>query len=296
MTDRLHALGQATCEARGYEVTTPGKPWLPTSLAEPTVDASPFVSRATNARVAIEPLGSDEVRPTTLLSRLRNNAGHDRFSLFVVGSEADARVVHRVLHRPPLVAAEDDHGRRTFYNGPDRIPLAEGGYAATRTDTAPADLVWRESGVGDDRSLVLVDPGSAAGLVDASPEDTAGEPSSGEADTSEQTGTVLACFDDVDGVACPESESFPYSYYRDPDDKRFRVQTRDGRSVGVYDGVADMRSNAYVPIPMPLVPEHLFSGIPSVRDEWAVLLVDADADDPVAASATRVVTAGSVGE
>jgi hypothetical protein len=57
-----------------------------------------------------------------------------------------------------------------------------------------------------------------------------------------------------------------------------------------------MRSNAYVPIPMPLVPEHLFSGIPSVRDEWAVLLVDADADDPVAASATRVVTAGSVGE
>jgi hypothetical protein len=295
MTDRLHALGQATCEARGYEVTTPGKPWLPASLADPTVDASPFVSRATNARVAIEPLGTDEVTPTTLLSRLRNNTGHDRFSLFVVGSEADARVVHRVLHRPPLVVAEDDYGRRIFYNGPDRIPLAEGGYAATRTDTAPADLVWRESGAGDDRSLVLVDPGDPARREESSPEEP-DEPSSVETDVSEQTGTVLACFDDVDGVACPASGSFPYSYFRDPDDKRFRVQTRDGRTVGIYDGVADMRSNAYVPIPMPLVPEHLFSGVASVRDEWAVLFVDADTNDLDVASATRVVTADSFEE
>jgi hypothetical protein len=282
MTDRLHALGRAACEDRGYEVTTPRKPWLPVSLAEPTADASPFVPRATNGLVAIEPLASDETTPTTLLSRLRNNAGNDRFSLFVVESETAARVVHEVLRRPPLVAAEDDHGRRTFYNGPDRIPLAEGGYAAVRTDTDPDDLVWRESGVGDERSLILVDSGKSARY-----EGRAGE------EREEPVGAVVTCFDGVEDLACPAAESFPYSYHRDSDDKRFRVRSRDGRTVGVYDGVADMRANAYLPLPMPLVPEHVFDGVPSVRDEWAVLVVDASSDRTDTASATHVVTADS---
>ncbi len=285
MIDRLHAIGRAACEDRGYEVTIPRKPWLPVSLAELTADASPFVSRAANTLVAIEPLAGDEATPTTLLSRLRNNAGNDRFSLFVVESETDAHEVHEVLRRPPLVAAEDGHGRRTFYNGPDRVPLAEGGYAAIRTDTAPDDLVWRESGVGDERSLILVDPGTTARRE--------GRVGNG---VDDPTGTVVACFDGVGDLACPVAESFPYSYQRDPTDKRFRIRTRDDRIVGIYDGVADMRANAYVPLPMPLVPEHVFDGVPSVRDEWAVLVVDVHADRTDTAPATHVVTADSFAE
>lgn len=263
MNERLRAVGRATCEHRGYDVSDPGKPWLPTSLAEPTANASRFVAHATNDTVAIEPLDGDEVTPTTLLSRLRNNVGHDRFSLFVVASESTARTVHEVLHDPPLVASEDERGR-TFYNGPDRIPLDEGGYAAIRTDTVAEDLVWRETGEGDDRSLLL-----------------------------EDDGTVVVSLDGVDDLACPVAEAFPYSYRRDSDDKRFRVRTRDGRTVGVYDGVADMRANAYVPLPMPLVPEHVFSGVSSVRDEWAVLVVDSPSAETDAEPVTRLVAAGT---
>lgn len=284
MTERLRAVGRTTCEHRGYEVMAPDRPWLPTYLAEPTDDTSPFVSRATHAQVAIEPLDDDEVTPTTLLSRLRNNSGHDRFSLFVVASESAARIAHEILYDPPLVASEDAHGGRVFYNGPDRIPLAEGGYAAVRTDSAAEDLVWRESGEADDRDLLLVDDGDVL-----------------------DDGNVLAVLDGVDDLACPAAETFPYSYRRDTDDKRFRVRTGDGRTVGVYDGVAAMRSNAYRPVPMPLVPEHVFRGVSSVRDEWALLVVDTDSEtndigsDPADVgskttggdAATRLVTAGT---
>jgi hypothetical protein len=265
MTDRLLTVGQGVCEHRGYEVTAPGKPWLPPRLARPTADSTPFVHGATTSRVAIEPLASHELTPTMLLSRLRNNRGNERFTLFVVDTAAAGRDVRRVLHDPPLVAAEDDHGRRTFYNGPDRVALAGGGYAATRTDSAPADLVWREDGDGDDRSLLLVDRGRTRPSSDSARVDA---------------GTVVAHLDGIDGLACPDAAAFPYSYARDPDDKRFRLRARDGRVVGIYDGVSAMRANAYVPIPMPLVPEHVFGDIPSVRNEWAVVVApDEDAPD-----------------
>jgi hypothetical protein len=281
MSDRLHAAGRDTCERRGYEITSPDEPWLPSSLATPTGRASPFVSRSVNELVAVEPLESDEVTPTTLVSRLRNNTSHERFSLFVVGSEADARTVHDVLYDPPLVAGEDRHGRRTFYNGPDRIPLAKGGYAAVRTDASPDDLVWREDGTGDDHSLRLVE---GTGKADERAR---------TAEVADSGGQTLAWLDGVDGLACPTTEAFPYSYRRDPDDKRFRLRTREGRVVGVYDGIADMRANAYVPLPMPLVPEHVFSGVSSVRDEWAALVADDARDGADTTPTARVVTAGS---
>jgi hypothetical protein len=281
MTDRLLAVGRAACERRGYEVTAPGRPWLPPRLADPTADAAPFVPDATTSRVAIEPLDSREITPTTLVSRLRNNRGNDRFSLFVVADESAAHDVREVLCDPPLVAAEDARGRRTFYIGPDRVPLAGGGFAAVRTDSTSEELVWRETGDGDDRPLLLVDRGARADATDG---DRACD------------GSVLAHLAGVDDLACPDAAAFPYSYARDPEDKRFRVR-RDDRTVGVYDGPAAMRANAYVPVPMPLVPEHVFAGVPSVRDEWAVLALGENgpgresADDAESPERTTLLTA-----
>jgi hypothetical protein len=274
MTERLLAVGRAACERRGYEVTDPGRPWLPSRLGDPTPDATPFVAGSTAAQVAVEPLAPDEVTPTMLVSRLRNNRGNDRFSLFVVDDEATAREVRRVLHDPPLVAAEDACGARTFYNGPDRVPLAGGGYAAVRTDSSPGVLVWREHGAGDDRSLLLVDRGC----------DLTGS----SRDARDVDGAVVAHLDGVDALACPDGSTFPYAYARDPEDKRFHVRTGRGDAVGRYEGVAAMRANAYVPIPMPLVPEHVFRGISSVRDEWGVLAAAGTGAGPVLVTADGV--------
>jgi hypothetical protein len=276
MTDSLLAVGRAACERRGYQVTDPGRPWLPPRLASPTTDVDPFVPRAVTSLVAIEPIAPADLTPTMLVSRLRNNVGNERFSLFVVPDEETARTVRQVLHDPPLVASEDELGRRTFYAGPDRVALAEGGYAAVRTDSDPDRLVWREEGTADDRSLVLVDSGP----------DTA----------ANDDETVLAHLDGVDELARPPAAAFPYSYTRDPDDKRFRIRVGDRRVVGVYDGVAAMRANAYLPVPMPLVPEHVFDGVASVRDEWAVLAAGDDGcgSDTDSPAAPTLVTAAGV--
>lgn len=280
MTDRLLAAAAAVCDRRGYDVTAPGRPWLPPRLADPSADATPFVAGTATTRVAIEPVHPTEATPTMLLSRLRNNAGNDRFSLFVVDDAATARSIRSVLSDPPLVAAEDPLGRRTFYTGLDRVPLADGGYAAVRTDVDPADLVWREVGADDSPALVLVD----------------GDTSDRGADDA--TGTlggddhVLAHLDGVDALACPDADRFPYSYERDPDDKRFRVRSSE-RTVGVYGGVASLRANAYVPVPMPLVPEHVFDGVASVRDAWAALVVsDAESDHSSPDTVTLVTADG----
>jgi hypothetical protein len=284
MSDRLHSVGRAVCDRRGYDVTTPEKPWLPSAVAEPTVDADPFVSRATSEPVAIEPLAPEEVTPTMLLSRLRNNRRHDRFSLFVV-DQAAAETARDILVDPPLVAAEDDYGRRAFYNGPDRIHLADGGYAAVRTDTPPENLVWREDGDGDERSLLLVDAGRDADAACAAE----GFDDPQEARISE---AVLAWLDDVDSLSCPPASQFPYSYRRSSADKRFRIRRPDGDVVGVYNGVSAMRANAYVPVPMPLVPEHVFAGVDSVRDEWAIVVAGGEEHSAVDADvAFQLVTA-----
>lgn len=265
MTDRLLAAARTTCESRGYDVSAPEKPWLPPLLADPTPTTTPFVDATTSDRVAVEPLDAAACTPTLLLSRLRNNRGHDRFSLFVVDSSELAASVAEVLSRPPLVAAEDDYGRRRFYTGPDRIPLSGGGYAAVRTDSSPDDFEWREDGDGDHPALVLVDT---------------------------TTGETLARLDSVGALACPDRTAFPYSYSRDPDDKRFRLRTRDGDTVGIYDGVTAMRRNVYHPVPMPLVPEHVFAGISSVRDEWAVLVAP---DESASQSASSPAESSDVG-
>jgi hypothetical protein len=89
---------------------------------------------------------------------------------------------------------------------------------------------------------------------------------------------VVAVLDGVDALSCPPADRFPYAYRRG-EDKRFHVTDSHGREVGVYDSVTAMRANAYHPVAMPLVPEHVFADAsdgPSVRRSWALLGVDDD--------------------
>lgn len=211
--------------------------------------------------IAIEPLDSGDIDPTTVISRLWNNSRNDRRSLFVVpGSDADAlaKTVIGLLSAPACVASEDDEGCRTFYNGPDRIALAGGGYALHKS-TDP-DFRWfeevdeRENREAETDSARTGSDGMQLVLADGDDE--------------------VAVFDDVDGLGCPPASSFPYSYRRNPRDKCFHVTDTAGREVGVFTDVRSMRAAAYEPVPMPFVPEHLFDS--SVRTLWGVLAVDDD--------------------
>lgn len=275
---RLVDVATEACSARGYRVerTTPTPPGAvgarsPPAIGHPEADTEPVGSGVGPVRpesgsttggeaagsdeeaesdgrpVAIEPLGAPD--PTTILSRLRNNTIHGRTTLFVVSEGDGADTLQDVLSPPRFVRGETERGCRRFFDGPDRIPLDTGGYAAHRTDTA--DFEWHEeydggcagSEEGESKRLVLVD--------------------------GDDVVTVLS---GVDDLACPSGTDFRYRYRRGAD-KRFHVENAEGTEVGVFGSVRAMRSQAYVPISMPLVPEHLFpDGLPA----WAVFVVDAD--------------------
>ncbi|ERG94739.1 hypothetical protein [Haloquadratum walsbyi] len=81
-------------------------------------------------------------------------------------------------------------------------------------------------------------------------------------------GDVLVRLSNVDALACPPRERFPYAYHRD-DDKQIRVLDFAGRPVERYGGIADMRHNGFQPVPAPLVPEHMFDK--SVTGWWSIL-------------------------
>lgn len=264
--ESLVASGVDVCVRYGYDVDRPARSWLPTAIAtledEPDDVAGDDANREPLfgddfAPIAIEPLGAGDVEPTTVVSRLWNNSNHGRRSLFVVpGDDADAlaETVVRLLTSPACVASEADDGCRTFYNGPDRIKLAGGGYALHKA--VDPDFRWFEA------------------------------PKDGEEADDGRTGTdskrvvladgdeEVAVLDGVDGLGCPPASTFPYSYQRNPRDKCFHVTDRSGHEVGVFTDVRSMRAAAYEPIPMPFVPEHLFDE--SVRSLWAVLVDDAD--------------------
>lgn len=241
--------GADLCERRGFAVRRPADRGSPDVVADPGPDAVPLPRAAGDPRpVAVEPLpipGGD-AGPTAVVSRLWHNVANDRVTLFVVPDAAVAEAVHGVLRSPPLVRAQSETGARTFYNGPDRVPLREGGYVAVRTAAA---LTWAEEPATDPRG------GDGGGDRMRLCLRAGGDP-------------VLA-LDGVCALDCPPRSVAPYVYVRG-DDRRFHVE-RDGREVGVYDSVAALRADAYVPVPMPLVPEHVFPGRSSVADDWAVL-------------------------
>lgn len=236
-------------------------------------DADETTTAVTNERlaglfdaeaVAIEPIR--EADPTVVLSRLWNDRNHDRAALFVAPDAAVADGIESLLTSPVGVRAADADGR-TFHNGPDRVPLAEGGYAAVPAGTT---LRWHETTAAPDRTgVVTTDDTSdtATGdTLDTEPDDELGDPPwlALHADNE-----PLVRLSGVDALACPPRDRFPYNYERDRD-KQIRVRDFAGRPVARYTGIGAMRDAGFQPVPAPLVPEHMFDG--SVAGTWAVVV------------------------
>jgi hypothetical protein len=195
-----------------------------------------------SSEVAVEALASAD--PTVVVDAVAAAAKRGRFALIAAGPEA-ARAAHAVLTDPPGAASVDAEGHRTFYHVPDRLRVGSAGFGAIRAD---GELTWRETtdeaGVTDERTTRLV---------------------------LEADGRLHAAFDEYTALACPSPSAFPYAYRRDAD-KRIHV-TKDGREVGVYTSIREMKADAYVPVPDPLVPEvHLPDGA-ELAGRWAIASV-----------------------
>jgi hypothetical protein len=197
--------------------------------------------------LAVEGLGPREVRPAALVPRLASILAEGRDALFVVPDEAARDEALEVLSAPYCVAAETDTRCRTFYNGPDRIPLADGRYALAEA----SEYVWNER-----------DPDSS---------EFEGRTGSDRKDVVlTGDGERLATFHDVDALSCPPGDAFPLSYERG-EDKAFHVHDRSGGELGRFGTVRAMREHGYEPVPMPLVPEHAFER-GSLARSWAVVV------------------------
>jgi hypothetical protein len=212
---------------------------------------------ASGRPVAVEALADAD--PTVVLSRLWNARSRGRTVLFVAPDVDTAAGVERLL-APPVGARTLEDGCRTFYNGPDRVALAEEGYAAVPAGTR---LEWREA------TTPLQPVGLAARPADETAADRATARPAGRWLELVADGTVVARLDGVDGLDCPSRERFPYAYRRDRD-KQIRVEDFAGRPVQRYPGVRAMRDGGFQPVPAPLVPEHMFDA--SLDGWWAVLV------------------------
>ena len=225
----------------GYEVERPETSAEPPAVATRREGAAPL---------AVEPLTSDDATATVITSRLAHAVDRDRRACFVVDDDATAEAVRSLLTDPPLLVAERD-GRRTFHAGPDRIPVAGGGYACVRFEgLGEPTFAWRET----DTPAGPVPSGPG---VDAAGADEAGRPTVPRL-VCEVDGRVVAVLAGVESLREPPAEAFPYAYSRHADDKRFRVRRGDdGAVTESASGFAPMRAAGYVPVPMPLVPEHV---------------------------------------
>jgi hypothetical protein len=200
----------------------------------------------TDRPLAVVALDGRDTEPMALVPAFASVLAQGHDALFVVPDVDALAAAVEVLDAPYCVAAEDGDRCRTFYDGPDRVPLANGHYAL-----APAgDLVWRERDppetedgdrTGSDRKQVVLEDGTE----------------------------VLARFDDVDALACPPADAFPLSYKRGGD-KTFHVYDRWGSELGRFGTIKAMREHDFEPVAMPLVPEHLFDD-GSLVTSWAVV-------------------------
>ncbi|GAA0525335.1 hypothetical protein SAMN04488066_102246 [Halorubrum aquaticum] len=255
--------------ARGYDVSRPETRAEPPALAVRGEEA-----------LGIEPLTEADATPTTVVSRLGHALDRDRRALFVVADAAVADAVRSFLTDPPLLVAESD-GRRTFHAGPDRIPVdtggipgAAGGYACVRVD----DLAGRESGIDADPAFrwretdTPVGPVPSVAGVDSAAIDPDGRPAVPRL-ICEVDDRPVAVLGGTESLRTPPSEAFPYVYRRDPADKRFRVRRGDdGTVVETVSGFAPMRAAGYVPVPMPLVPEHVVGPDVDVDEAWDLVV------------------------
>ena len=271
MTDQLVTAGIDRCRRATLSVTRPADSGKPPAIARPGTDGSPdsagpVADLATDGRpVAVEPIRDPS--PTLVLSRLWNDRRHGRAALFVVPDRERAGRIETLLADPVGVRAADDRGR-TFHSGPDRVPLAEGGYAAVPAGT---DLRWRES------TTVRALGGIRAEATDQTDADPAAISDGSATDTDDPwlellaDDEVLVRLADVDALDCPARERFPYAYARDRD-KQIRVVDFAGRPVQRYPGIGAMRDGGFRPVPAPLVPEHMFDA--PVDGWWSVVVAD----------------------
>ena len=236
---RLAAAVADHFEGEGYVATRPSDRAEGDFHLRPTGESAPFGAN----EVVVDEL--PDADPTVVVDAVAAAAKRGRFALLAADPET-AREAQAVLTDPPGARRVDDEGNRTFYHVPDRLRVGSDGFGAVRAD---GDLTWRETtdeaGItGDARTRIVL-----------------------EAD-----GRVHAAFDAYTDLACPAPTAFPYAYRRGSD-KRIHV-TKGGREVGVYNSIREMRADAYVPVPDPLVPEiHLPDGA-EMAGRWAIAVVD----------------------
>lgn len=240
-TDHDH--GETVLERAGYELRREGG-----ALVGHPHGATRRLT-GTDRPVAVVTLDGDDTDPATLVPRFASVLAHGHDALFVVPDTDALAAAVEVLDAPYCLAAEDDDRCRTFYDGPDRVPLANGRYALAEA----GDLVWRER-----------DPPAA----DADDADRTG--SDRKQVVLEDGDETLARFDDVDALGCPPADAFPLAYERGGD-KAFHVYDRRGSELGRFGTIRAMRAHGYEPVPMPLVPEHVFED-GSLVGSWAVVV------------------------
>lgn len=228
---------------RGYQVNRPETRTEPPAVAVGGPDIEPIASDQGDplSEFALEPVLSPD--PTMVLSRHWSNRAEDRMTAFVAPTTSVATAVEDLLRPPVGVVREGSDGCRTFFNGPDRVPLDGGGYAAL---DRVSDIVWREVPGDEPRARVSTDRTRLELVADSTPRIE---------------------LDGVDALKCPPSFRFPYQYQR-LDDKRFHVVDAAGREVGTFASVAALKTR-FTPVPMPLVPDHLFDG--SIAGTWTVI-------------------------
>ena len=259
--------------AEGFEVVRPE-----------TGTEPPAVATRGDDRVAVEPLAADDATPVVIVSRLGHALDRGRRALFVARDADTAAAVRDLLADPPLLAARSD-GRRTFHLGPDRIPVSGGGYACVRSDgLGDPTFSWRETDTP-------AGPVPAHPDVDAAAVDDGGRPVVPRL-VCEADGDPVTVLGGVDSLRTPSAEAFPFAYRRDPDDKRFRVRRGDdGAVVETVGGFAALRDAGYVPIPMPLVPEHALGremDDDALAAAWDLSVIgDAEPADDAAGDADR---------
>lgn len=220
--------GVSLCERADYEIDTGGGLGDPPAVARPTPDAVALVDAP--RPIAVEPLTEADIGPAGTVPRFAAALREDRDCLFVVPSREDggttiARAVAAVLSEPACLADDGPEGRH-FYKGPDRVPLSDGSYACARAQRA--DLQWREVVVDADRPRLELTVGTE----------------------------VVAVFEHVDGLADAGRHAFQHAYHR-TGTGQFAV-TANGEVVAEFPGPTAMRRAGFTPVPMPLVPEHLF--------------------------------------
>ncbi|MGB9952600.1 hypothetical protein ACOZ4F_09375 [Haloarcula marismortui] len=241
--------GVSLCERAGYDVAVRDDSGGPPALATPNDDAVGLVDATDPRPVAIEPLTEANVGPDGLIPRFVDAVREGRDCLFVVPSTEAmgttlTQMVATILGEPACLAADGPDGRQ-FYNGPDRVPLSDGTYACAR---APAsDLQWREVRVDQGRPRLELGVGTE----------------------------VIAVLEHVDSLAEAGRHAFQHAYRR-ANNGQFEV-TAGGDVIERFPGPTAMRRGGYPPVPMPLVPEHLF---PENADSsrWAVCQPDGGTD------------------